>query len=352
MRFAVGRSGELVMATVPPRWVGQTMARAGGARAFQDGNTGAPVSGMRRELQRAAAALPIPPLKAAEGPRFPLALAAEGRRPRVAHDSPNLDIFQMEMEIGGVRSDHDAVSEHFTAVSDTCSEASNDTSFMNVLEDFMGRENEFGGSVGLEPAKASAAGRLFRNKSGHVPTARPAIGGGFIPAKPFGNLGRSRSSHQPRARCLGDQDQLKAAFAPPAGKLLQRKDWSLQSWVAKCREACLQELPGSLALKSSPVPISEQPPCKATTLEDHDNSPFMPPHEYLSLKELGNDPDKAAFANPSTGRLKGLSSLRKRNMVLAETGYYEGYTEMWQQPERLSPVPALPGLESQFLFCA
>jgi len=161
----------------------------------------------------------------------------------------------------------------------------------------MGRENEFGGSVGLEPAKARAAGRLFRNKSGHVPTARPAIGGGFIPAKPFGNLGRSRSSHQPRARCLGDQDQLKAAFAPPAGKLLQRKDWSLQSWVAKCREACLQELPGSLALKSSPVPISEQPPCKATTLEDHDNSPFMPPHEYLSLKELGNDPEGTFFTS-------------------------------------------------------
>ncbi|CAD7701131.1 unnamed protein product [Ostreobium quekettii] len=305
---------------------------------------------MRRELQRAAGALAIPPLKAAEGPRFPLALAAEGRRPKVAHDAPNLDIFQMEMEIGGVRSDHDATSERFTAVSDTCSEASNDTNVLNVLEDFMGRDNEFGGSFGLEPAKSTAAGRLFRNKSGHLPTARPAVGGGFMPTKPFGKLGRSRSSHQPKARCQGDQDQLKVGFEPPTGKLLQRKELTLQSWAAKCREACLQELPKGPGFKSAPVPISRQSSCKAAAAsEDHGCSPFIPPHEYLSLN---NDPEKVAFANPSTGRLKGLSSLRKRNRVLAETGYYEGYTEMWQQPQRFSPVAALPDLESQFDFCA
>ena len=86
------------------------------------------MSGIRRELQRTAAALPMPALKACEGgARVPVALAREEHRP---YESPVLDIFQMEVESVGLGSDRDELSDRRGLVSDSCSEASTESSVM------------------------------------------------------------------------------------------------------------------------------------------------------------------------------------------------------------------------------
>eukprot|EP00803_Ostreobium_quekettii_P004339 evm.model.scf_3429.1 EVM.evm.TU.scf_3429.1 scf_3429:2662-4902(-) len=333
------------MAKVPSRLLGR--ARATGGR-LQDGSTAVPMSGIRRELQRAAAALPMPALKACEGARGPLALASDERRP---YESPGLDIFQMEIDSVGLGGDHDAPSDRLGVTSDTCSEASTESSVMLVLEDLLGgRGNAPGEIAAAEGGKAATAGRLFRNRSGHIPISRPAGGGGQLPAKPFGKLSKSLSGHRPRAGRLGEPDHSKGGLAPPARQLMKQANGSLQSWASNSREACLGEAERGQMDKSAPVPIVQRFGHRACSGDDDGDNPFIPPHEYLVMKELSDDPENGNFANPSTGRLKGLSSLRMRNMVLSETGYYDGYTEMWQQPGKRSPALIDQALETQFDF--
>lgn len=342
---------------VASQWVqkGATMAAAG---RIQDGNYGAPVSGLRRDTQRLTA---IPSLRAA-GDTF----ASQGwRRPPPTFAPEPPEMFQMD--IGSIRTaaEHEPLGEHFATASDTCSEASSDNHPPLKLGDFS--DHVLGGCRG-QPNDTPEPPRfrmLARNLSGHLPVSKSSSGA-LLKTKAYGKLMRSFSGHRPRSsrdwdaervlsqgsgegyevRVCGTAERVagKLPVAPSLGQIPQKADAMRNSRpIRSCEVSSTKgHFGGEGMVKSAPVAV---PQCgrKGQKFEDDDDEgAFMPPHEFLSRTETKRDPQQAFFANPSAGRLKGLTSLRIRNIVLTKTGFFDGYTEMWQCPARVSSVPYEP----------
>lgn len=348
---------EVVGMPVAQQWVrkGATMAPAG---RIQEGHCGAPVSGLRRDAQRLAA---MPSLRA---PSDTFASQAR-RRPPPGFGPEPPEMFQMD--IGSLRAagDHEPQGENAATSSDTCSEASSDNNLPLKLADFLDHGRGGGGVQALGAPEPPPFRPLARNLSGHLPVSKSS-NGALLKTKAYGKLMRSFSGHRPRSSRDWDSEQAwsqgsgescdarvcagtergagKLSFAPTFRQIPQRVDVTRHSWPIKSCEApsTRGHFAGGEMVQSAPVAV---PQCarKGHHFEDDDDEgAFMPPHEFLSRTETKRDPHQALFANPSAGRLKGLTSLRIRNIVLTKTGFYDGYTEMWQCPARVSAVPFEP----------
>lgn len=86
------------------------------------------------------------------------------------------------------------------------------------------------------------------------------------------------------------------------------------------------QIPMTVA-RSMPVPVPSRRQ-RVSVEQDVAVSPkdFIPPHEF-SYK--GRDEDLIGTDTPT----RGLSSLRVRDAVLEQVGYFDGYTELCQKPE-------------------
>lgn len=183
-------------------------------------------------------------------------------------------------------------------------------------------------------------GRLVRNLSGHSSLpAQQRLGGGV---QAFGQLMRSLSGHRPKSARDKENDIIpsnqggvpsRAALFFSSEQISKRVETPATAQRSRPITTPNPPAPGSLGLrrvakKSAPMAVPQRQ-AKAPQINDEEDGGFVPPHEFLIQRECEKDPFK--LANPSTGRLKGLPSLRFRNKVLTTTGFYDGYTEMWQR---------------------
>lgn len=330
---------------VAQHWAGKGVRRPAAGRLQEGaaGNSVFPVSGVRRDAQRIAAK---PLLRAAEDARSHFSVAPEGHRmPLPICASDTLEMFQMDIGSAGRMEEREPLAECSVALSDARSDASSECDLKLLLDDFLEPNKAGRGGNQLKTYEPPRMRGLVRNLSGHLPVSRPPN------VKAYGKLMRSLSGHRPKSSRDGDLERtqpqratLQLPFTPTPKQLLQRTDIRRQGWPIKnCETSSSQVRSSSTALiKSAPVAVPRCCQKTHTYEDDDDDGAFIPPHEFLFRKEMKDDPSQAAFANPSPRRLKGLTSLRLRNIVLTKTGFFDGYTEMWQCPGSVSSAIVQP----------
>lgn len=316
-------------------WVGKGVRRPAAGRLQEGaaGNSGFAVPGARRDAQRIAA---MPLLRAAEDARSPFSVPPEGHRiPAPICASDTLEMFQMDIGGAGTTEEREPLAECSVALSDARSDASSECDLQVFLDDFLEPNKARRGGNPLMTFEPPRRHGVARNLSGHLPVSRPAN------VKAYGKLMRSLSGHRPKSSRDGDLERtpsqrapLQLPFAPTPKQLLQRTDIRRQGWPIKNCDTSFPQVSTSFTrmVKSAPVAVPGRSQKTHTYDDGDDDGAFIPPHEFLCRKEMKDDPSQAAFANPSARRLKGLTSLRLRNIVLTKTGFFDGYTEMWQCP--------------------
>lgn len=328
-----------------PHWAGKGVRRPATGRMQEGtaGNSGLPISGLRRDAQRLAA---MPLLRAAEEGRSQFSVTSDGHR-MAAHirASDALEMFQMDIGSSGRLEETESLTDCSVALSDAASDASNERDLKLLLDDFLEPSGSGGGRSLLKPFEPSRLHGLARNLSGHLPASRPAN------VMAYGKLKRSLSGHRPKSLRNGDSARtppqrppLRIPFAPTPKELLQQTDFRRQGWPSKNCETSPSQVHASSAglIKSAPVAVPQRHKKTHVGDEEDDDGVFIPPHEFLLKKEMKDGANQAYFANPSASRLKGLPSLRIRNIVLTKTGFFDGYTEMWQSPGSVSTAIVEP----------